>query len=164
MVSLSIHVVHNQSWTLPLSNSSTKGNNWKLRVYFLGEVEGCWRESSVSILSQKDHYCARLQKIDSADLFLLFCVLGLPGTARRGGVSFWLRIGEEIEVWAAENLRSGHCTRVYKTHSSSWYATTAPPKAVKRLSQYWWPRFGKCFDSWSFTNREKSWTTHLLWN
>ena len=42
----------------------------------------------VSILSQNDHYCARLQKIDSADLFLLFCVLRLPGRARRGGVSF----------------------------------------------------------------------------
>ena len=83
------------------------------------------RESSVSILSQNDHYCARLQKLDSDVLFLLFCVLRLPGT---GGVSLWLRMGEEIEVWAAENLRSGHCTRVYKTLSSSLYATTAPPK------------------------------------
>ena len=55
-----------------------------------------FRESSVSILSQNDHYCARLQKIDSADLFLLFCVLRLPGRARRGGVSFWLRMGRKL--------------------------------------------------------------------
>ena len=83
------------------------------------------RESSVSILSQNDHYCARLQKIDSEDLFLLFCVLRLPGT---GGVSLWLRMGEEIEVWAWELEK----WPLYKSIQNAFFIVVCDNSATKR--------------------------------
>ena len=86
-----------------------------------------FRESSVSILSQND-YCARLQKIDSEDLFLLFCVLRLPGRARTGGVSLWLRMGEEIEVWAWEPEK----WPLYKSIQNAFFIVVCDNSATKR--------------------------------
>ena len=78
------------------------------------------------IFPQNDHYCTRLQKLDSEVLFLLFCVLRLPGT---GGVSLWLRMGEEIEVWAWELEK----WPLYKSIQNAFFIVVRDNSATKRI-------------------------------
>ena len=58
-------------------------------------------------------------------MFLLFCVLRLPGT---GGVSLWLRMGEEIEVWAWELEK----WPLYKSIQNAFFIVVCDNSATKR--------------------------------